>query len=273
MIRYFLLYQCVHFQLFFVPIESFWWPNKPLKLGIQQHHPIQKYQSFRRSLGSQAIFASYDDDIKSNNNPATVFPRRKVIVKSLQSTLITTMLSSSSNLTQRCIGKEIDIQNGKGILYEINDPNTYPALVYKPNGAMNTVSKTTHQYPVIIVLHGAGKNELDVWNLANSNGEHAGLIPSLLNSSTSSTSLSGGMAPSELYDNFIVIAPYSIGKRSFYEEPRSKILQFVKWACSSEGINDNDIIDKNRLFLFGFRYVKKKQYIVIVFRLFSTNAV
>eukprot|EP00551_Chaetoceros_affinis_P004028 CAMPEP_0203677990 /NCGR_PEP_ID=MMETSP0090-20130426/30281_1 /ASSEMBLY_ACC=CAM_ASM_001088 /TAXON_ID=426623 /ORGANISM="Chaetoceros affinis, Strain CCMP159" /LENGTH=436 /DNA_ID=CAMNT_0050545049 /DNA_START=175 /DNA_END=1485 /DNA_ORIENTATION=- len=206
-----------------------------------------------------------------------------------------------------------DASDRYGTLYDIHDPNTYSALVYKPNPKQseqqqsenNTENK--HRYPVIILLHGAGNNDInDVWNLANPNGEHAGLIPSLLYNSNEfnySGSRSGSndrnsfsttsnninskkqqdinnhtnknnniinikysKAPVELLENFVVIAPYSYGKRSFYEEPRSKILQFVKWACSyvenvgggDSGGDDGDPnnisidIDTNRLFLFGF---------------------
>ena len=68
--------------------------------------------------------------------------------------------------------------------------------------------------PLIIVLHGAAKNELDVWNLANPRGEHAGLAPSLL---------AAGSAPAGLREGFAMVAPYAKGRRSFYEEPRTKV--------------------------------------------------
>lgn len=132
---------------------------------------------------------------------------------------------------------------GEGRLFEVHDPQTYPALVYIPK----MKEPPTTKLPVLIILHGAGKNELDVWNLADIQGEHSGLAPSLL---------AAGKAPPELYENFIVIAPYSKGRTSFYEEPRSKLLQFIRWACSSDGGGmqgiDVDIMDLDRQFLFGF---------------------
>jgi len=131
---------------------------------------------------------------------------------------------------------------GQGSLFEINDPDTYSGLVYIPK-----TMRKEEKFPVLFVLHGAGKNEQDVWNLANIKGEHAGLIPSLLAS---------GLAPPELYENFIVVAPYSKGKASFYEEPRSKLLQFMKFAISADGGGaqgvDVSSIDLDRKFLFGF---------------------
>ncbi len=188
----------------------------------------------------------------------------------IQPALAVAAFTNNKEATTEDIGIR-DVKGGK--LFSINDPNTYSGLVYLPNSIiqqqasndnndMDNDSKTvenisTKKYPVIVVLHGAGKNELDVWNLADPKGEHAGLIPSLLNSDKGDTGLIGGRggAPNDLFENFIVTAPYSFGKRSFYEEPRSKILQFVKWACvgGAGGLIDKTLIDTNRLFLFGFR--------------------
>ena len=76
-------------------------------------------------------------------------------------------------------------------------------------------------------------------------GEHAGLAPSLL---------ATNRAPTELADNFVVVAPYvGDGKHSFYPEPRSKLLRFVQWVLSSESPPAlRERIDPNRIFLFGF---------------------
>jgi hypothetical protein len=141
-------------------------------------------------------------------------------------------------------------------IFEINDPNTYSGLVYIPP-ADEMRSHDTHdtssvkrrkKFPVLFVLHGAGKNELDTWNLANIQGEHGGLAPSLLASN---------QAPKELYENFVVIAPYSRGKASFYDEPRSKLLQFMNFSLSRDGGGaqggiDLDVVDVDCKFLFGF---------------------
>lgn len=199
--------------------------------------------------------------------------RRDVIQNAILLPLLTT-----TNFDSSASAKEIPIVRGGkykyGTLYDIHDPNSYKALVYKP-----TKSQQQSKYPVLVLIHGAGKNDSnDVWSLADPNGEHAGLIPSLLlnnnslsssptpSSATSNNSknknsnviINYSKAPVELLDNFIVIAPYSYGKKSFYEEPRSKVLQFIKWAC--EYIENDDAggkigVDTDRLFLFGFRCV------------------
>lgn len=130
---------------------------------------------------------------------------------------------------------------GGGSLVKIVDPSTYPALAYEPP---TSPSGEQRKPPLLVVLHGAGKNEEDVWNLANPNGEHAGLIPSLL---------ATGGAPRELSENFAMVAPYSAGKRSFYEEPRGKLLEFVEWVCSNEGRKAGcPDVDPSKVFLFGF---------------------
>lgn len=124
------------------------------------------------------------------------------------------------------------------MLLEVVDPKTYSALSYTPPGAQDK------PLPLLIVLHGAGINDGPVWNLADPNGEHAGLAPSLLAS---------GRAPPDLADNFAVVAPYAAGKRSFYEEPRRKLLDFVEWVCSDAGRRAGCAsIDPSRVFLFGF---------------------
>ena len=124
-------------------------------------------------------------------------------------------------------------------LLEVVDPQTYRALSYTPPGPQSK------PLPLLVVLHGAGLNDGPVWNLADPNGEHAGLAPSLLAS---------GRAPPELADNFAVVAPYvGAGKRSFYEEPRRKLLDFVQWVCSDAGrLAGCASIDPSRVFLFGF---------------------
>jgi predicted peptidase len=121
----------------------------------------------------------------------------------------------------------------------VTDPQTYSALAYAPpNNNKNT--------PLILVLHGAGINDKDILrDLADPYGEHAGLIPSLIASHT---------APSNLLNNFCVLAPYSYGKSSFYEEPRKNILDFVDWAIRNQNTEDTLPLqfDPNRIIIFGF---------------------
>lgn len=123
-------------------------------------------------------------------------------------------------------------------LVQVADPQTYSALSYTPPGSAGK------KRPLLVVLHGAGKNDRDAWDLAELKGEHGGLVPSLLAS---------GKAPLALTDNFAVVAPYSAGSRSFYEEPRGKLIQFVQWVCSDAGRQAGCAdVDPKRIFLFGF---------------------
>lgn len=124
-----------------------------------------------------------------------------------------------------------------GGLTEVADPKTYSALAYAPPGAAGKL-------PLVVVLHGAGKNDQGASDLAELGGEHGGLMPSLI---------AAGRAPKELLDNFAMVAPYSKGSRSFYEEPRKKLIQFVEWVCSEEGRRAGcPDVDPKRIILFGF---------------------
>jgi len=192
--------------------------------------------------------------VESGHITKSSIQQRRQLFKSALHSII---LSSSALISLPKKGSAVEEsekhqQSYDNNLLEINDPDTYSALVHLPPSLLSSSSSSTatkKKYPVIIVLHGAGKNELDIWNLANIKGEHAGLIPSLIYS---------GNSPKTLYENFIVVAPYSYGKASFYEEPRSKVLQFINWFCSSNNnkqknnVVNVENIDLNRLFLFGF---------------------
>lgn len=128
--------------------------------------------------------------------------------------------------------------NTSNMLRKVTDPATYSALVYAP-------PNNKDKLPLLVILHGAGKNDQDVWALADPQGEHAGLVPSLL---------ATNRAPAELSEIFCVVAPYAQGKRSFYEEPRSKLLSFVNWVCSEEGraVGCPNNVDPDKVCLFGF---------------------
>ena len=53
--------------------------------------------------------------------------------------------------------------------------------------------------------------------------------------------------------SFAVVAPYAAGRRSFYEEPRSKLLAFGEWVCSDAGRRAGcPDVDPSRVYLFGF---------------------
>jgi predicted esterase len=131
-----------------------------------------------------------------------------------------------------------EVSVSRGTLRDVVDDATYAALVYEPKRKEQT------PLPLLVVLHGAGRNHETVWSLADPLGEHAGLAPSLLFT---------GRAPTALADKFAMVAPYSAGKRSFYEEPRSKILQFIEWVCSEAGQRAGcPYVDPNSVYLFGF---------------------
>jgi len=116
----------------------------------------------------------------------------------------------------------------------VSDPNTYDAIVHAP--------ATSRRLPLLFVLHGAGENNRNAWDLLDANGEHRGLAPELLAS---------GKAPIDLENEFVVVAPYSKGKRSFYEESRSKLLTFLDWFLRENEIGKHRV-DPTRIVLFGF---------------------
>lgn len=154
----------------------------------------------------------------------------------------------------------------RGVVFEIDDPNTYSAVVYVPHAKNNgRTSKEAHHrkgaYPLLVVIHGAGNNNRSaLYEFTQSGssttppGDHTILPPYFLSTE---------QAPHVLSDNFVVIAPY-VGKGksgSLYDEPRGKILTFVKWfnnwiesqIFDDEGEGTCDIsIDRQRVSLFGF---------------------
>jgi predicted peptidase len=148
-------------------------------------------------------------------------------------------IATTTSTTSSCIAFETRKQ-----LRLVTDPSTYSALAYAPPQQLGNDKRKSQPPPLLIVLHGAGKNDQTAWSLADPLGEHAGLAPSLLSTLK---------APAELANNFAVVCPYSAGKQSFYEEPRSKLLQFVEWVCSDAGRQAGcPEVDPTRVFLFGF---------------------
>lgn len=213
-----------------------------LVLGIKLFSQIEFSLSFQilpfhnQRIGESSPKQSFrifgvETDSSSNENGKnilmTTIGRHNIFLPSRRSVISNSVVLSSSLFLPEILTADA------------KDLTNYPS--YDP------VKDDKRKFPVLIILHGAGENKEGVWNLANIQGEHAGLAPSLLAS---------GMAPQELYENFIVVTPYSKGKRSFYEEPRSKLLQFIQWILS-EGESEllgipKEKIDSSRLFLFGF---------------------
>ena len=176
----------------------------------------------------------------ADTGPAATLTRRALLAfLALESASTSPSGSTSANAAE--VPGEREISLDMGTLTAVRDPASYSALAYSPRGAAASSGKT----PLLIVLPGAAQNTAGVWSLADPAGEHMGLAPSLLAS---------GAAPFELARNFAVVTPYPEGKRSFYEEPRAKVLRFIDWVCSEAGREAGcpANIDLSRIFLFGF---------------------
>lgn len=159
----------------------------------------------------------------------TEVSRRSILLQGGSAALVSASALSGSVKTQSSIPSNLQV---------LNDPNTYASLVYQPKKGKNDDSNEL--YPMIVFLHGAGKNEGDISNLADIQGEYGGLLPSLLANESK--------APQVVLDNFIVVAPYvGKGKRSFYDEPRSSVLN-----CISHAAKTIPNVDPSRIHLFGF---------------------
>ena len=161
----------------------------------------------------------------------------------ISSTIASIVLTTSTTVPAKSeeVPAVAPLVPSKASLRRVRDSNTYEALVYAPS-----TNGKKEKLPLLLVLHGAGKNDQTALDLADMNGEHAGLAPSLLASQ---------QAPETLSKNFCVVAPYvGDGKRSFYEEPRSKVLAFLDWVLSEEGqaAGCPQNVDKARICLFGF---------------------
>lgn len=182
--------------------------------------------------------------------------RRSVCLSTLQILTIFNLLKNVSSVkAAAATDTQLDHQP---ILTTVTDPNTYEAIAYSPP---RLPPRSSLPPPLIVVLHGAGKNDKPIMgDLGDPIGEHAGLIPNLIVASVQSTSSPVGVsstaaaaAPSVLLDNFAVIAPYSYGKQSFYEEPRKKLLDFIDWAIENRNTDRLPIqFDPNTIILFGF---------------------
>lgn len=126
------------------------------------------------------------------------------------------------------------------------DPNTYPAVIFPPSNSQHSKSSPKRRKPpLLVVLHGAGANQGSLPEaLTDLEGEHAGFLPSLMDHNR---------APTEATENFVVMAPYSQNKSSFYQDSRSRLLRFIEWAGSGLGKQAGcpDFDDQN-IFLLGF---------------------
>jgi predicted esterase len=178
--------------------------------------------------------------------------RRRV----LQSAAYLSLSLSLTHSSRVDANEQSPIRRGK--VFEIEDPNTFSAVVYIPpakNG--ETRAQPIESFPLLVVLHGAGNNEHSAMyefthadgTSSSPPGDHSNLPPYLLYTHR---------APPTLSENFIVVAPYvGKGRRSLYDEPRGKILSFVKWFNAWIGTQTFDdgtsvVVNRQRVSLFGF---------------------
>ena len=190
--------------------------------------------------------------VKSNDNESkyeyvtieedsTIVDRRRVLQSTTKACISSLPFITSTAYPSNAQEEQSSIPRGK--IFEITqEPNSFSGVAYIPN----TIKKS---YPLLVVLHGAGNNKQQSAIDAFTTGDHKMLPPSLLYTN---------QAPSSLSDNFIVIAPY-VGKdkRSLYDEPRSKLLNFIRYFntyIESQTIQDGTSISINRqcISLFGF---------------------
>lgn len=171
------------------------------------------------------------------------YVNRRQIIQS--STVVAAMFQQNKSYAE-----ESSTQISRGAIFEIKDPNSYSAVVYIPRAKDGKEMAKQTSLPLLVVLHGAGVNEHSaLYEFTTPGGDHTNLPPYLL---------STRQAPSSLSENFVVVAPYvGQGKRSLYDEPRGKILLFIKWFNSyieSQTLNDgtNVSINRQKVSLFGF---------------------
>lgn len=204
----------------------------------------------RLTLPSRRSDDYYSDEQTENfGTPQQQVNRRQLI----QSSSIVTTAIILQQLTSPAISYAVEesTQISRGTIFEIQDPNSYSAVVYVPKAKDGKEqAKQTTSLPLLVVLHGAGVNEHSaLYEFTTPGGDHTNLPPYLLSTQ---------QAPPSLSEHFVVVAPYvGQGKRSLYDEPRSKILSFIKWFnthIESQTFDDatNISINRQKVSLFGF---------------------
>lgn len=176
-----------------------------------------------------------------------VVDRRQIIIQS--STAVAAIFQQFTSPVISYADEE-STQISRGTIFEIQDPNSYSAVVYIPKATDGKEQAKQTSLPLLVVLHGAGVNEHSaLYEFTSPGGDHTNLPPYLLSTQ---------QAPPSLSENFVVVAPYvGQGKRSLYDEPRSKILSFIKWCnayIESQTFDDgtNISINRQKVSLFGF---------------------
>ena len=176
---------------------------------------------------------------------------RRQLLKSIiaSASLQQTLLTATPKISHASEEDSVPILP-RGQVFEVQDPNSYSAVVYIPPAPNKTAKKSTSSLPLLVVLHGAGVNQHSALDeFTSPGGDHTNLPPYLLSTQ---------QAPPSLSDNFVVVAPYvGKGKRSIYDEPRSKLLSFIKWFNSyieTQTLADGThiAINRQKVSLFGF---------------------
>eukprot|EP00961_Rhodomonas_salina_P117181 1577436-Rhodomonas_salina.1 len=129
---------CVHVRAF--SVSSAWFRDRSAGLMEVETTSRGRLPTNRRPSYPRAMARS------EQRKSAQIWSRREVIASPL--ILGPVLLPTSSR-------GETSPQ-----LVKVSDPATYSALTYAPRGVQGKL-------PLIVVLHGAGKNEKDVWNLAD----------------------------------------------------------------------------------------------------------
>ena len=220
----------------------------PLHQEDRRHEDDERYEATSAAASLRPV-----KSLVGSNQEKQPWDRRRALLATT-ATLVSSLMSPQRSAA-------VDEHNGRfSPLQVIRDPDTYSALTYSPPSSWMPGSSNENTQilpPLIVVLHGAGRNNLDILDdLANPQGEHAGLIPSLI------ASRDFDKAPSLLLHNCSMVAPYSYGKTSFYQDGddcRAKLLRFLDYCCEtinnpSSSSSSTAVLrfDPHRIFLWGF---------------------
>lgn len=224
-------------------------------VGTSVNNKVSTSNTEMKSKDNIAIMHHDDERERDSLELQPIFINRRKALLQSTAYLSSSFIKHPSNAQANDDEPTTTISRGK--VFEIDDPNTYSGVVYIPPAIKEQQREVS--YPLLVVLHGAGNNQHSALyeftqSAADSSttppGDHINLPPYLL---------STNQAPSSLSDNFVVVAPYvGRGKRSLYDEPRSKILSFIKWFnawLESQTMVDGTVsitINRQRVSLFGF---------------------